>query len=36
MAFMETYKNVMKDTHLLGNDVFCLRETQLQINDDTS
>ena len=36
MAFMETSKNVMKVTHLLGNDVFCLTETQLQINDDTS
>ena len=23
----------MKDTHLLGNDVLCLTETQLQIDD---
>ena len=26
----------MKDTHLLGNDVLCLTETQWQIDEDTS
>ena len=26
----------MKDTYLLGNDVLCLTETQLQIDQDTS
>ena len=30
------YKDIMKDTHLLGNDVLCLTETQLQIDEDTS
>ena len=30
------YKDIMKDTHLLGNGVLCLTETQLQIDEDTS
>ena len=30
------YKDIMKDTHLLSNDVLCLTETQLQIDEDTS
>ena len=30
------YKDIMKDTHLLSNDVLCLTETQSQIDEDTS
>ena len=30
------YKDIVKDTHLLSNDVLCLTETQLQIDEDTS
>ena len=30
------YKDIMKDTHLLGNDVLYLTETQLQIDEDIS
>ena len=26
----------MKDTHLLGNDVLCITETQFQVDKDTS
>ena len=30
------YQDIMKDTHLLGNDGLCLTEIQLQIDRDTS
>ena len=30
------YKNIMKEQHLLNNDILCFTETQLQIDEDTS
>ena len=30
------YKDIMKDKRLLDSDIFCLTETQWQIDEDTS
>ena len=35
-SLRKRYKDIMKDTHLLGNDLLCLPETQLPIDEDTS
>ena len=34
-SFKTQFRDILMEKHLLGNDILCLTETELELNDDT-